>query len=125
MKDYKLVGYLNLFNTVPDFVTPVYEKDNTYYFASGTYSDLKLKKFDQITQRDVIKKITFLKDIHVNSSEFNNVAINSQPFFAFQYSDDSVYIGSLYEMQKFLRRFKTSNDELKKDIKEFLSKNAN
>ncbi len=41
LNKYKLIGFLNLFNIVPDFVVPVFESKEKYYFQDGEQDRIK------------------------------------------------------------------------------------
>ena len=58
---YKLAGILNLFNVVPDFVYPVFERNNQYYFMTGDEDTLKTEGYIPVIGDDVISEIGIYK----------------------------------------------------------------
>ena len=67
---YKLAGILNLFNVVPDFVYPVFERNNQYYFMTGDEDTLKTEGYIPVIGDDVIKRIAKIIKNHINKSPF-------------------------------------------------------
>lgn len=117
---YKLVGILNLFDVIPDFVYPIFEKDNQYFFQHG--DDESLKRLDFLPVKEsAIDRIVLLKDLKVNKLPQIWFSVSSKPLFGFHFSDNEVYLGFFEEMTEFLKSFKTEDDILVKEIREFLS----
>lgn len=117
---YKLVGILNLFDVIPDFVYPIFEKDNQYFFQHG--DDESLKRLDFLPVKEsAIDRIVLLKDLKVNKLPQIWFSVSSKPLFGFHFSDNEVYLGFFEEMAEFLKSFKTEDDILVKEIREFLS----
>ena len=119
-ENYRLVGILNLFDVVPDFVYPIFEREGRYYFITGDEETLKTEGFEQVSERGV-ERIVWLSELKTNECklrEFNN---ESEPIFAFQVSETEVYIGVFKEIRDFLETFETDDRILKKEIKDFIT----
>ena len=117
-EQYKLVGILNLFEVVPDFVYPIFEKDNKYYFCIGSEEELKIKDFE-LENFSNLKKIKYLSDIKSNLSEEIILTKDSEPIFAFQSSYEYVYIGFFKEFKEFFENYEYDDEILKEEIKDF------
>ena len=117
-EQYKLVGILNLFEVVPDFVYPIFEKDNKYYFCIGSEEELKIKDFE-LENFSNLKKIRYLSDIKSNISEEIIVTKDSEPIFAFQSSYEYVHIGFFKEFKQFFETYEVDNDVVKNIIEDF------
>ena len=121
-RKYQLVGFVNMFNIVPDFVSPVFQgfDDSLYYFQHGNEKTLKITDFDPIS-KCCTSRIVFLGDV-VKSNYFSDteVSLNSRPIFAFQVSDDFVQIGYYEDMRKFIETYETDDKILKEQIYDFL-----
>lgn len=116
---YKLVGILNVFDVIPDFIYPIFERDNQHFFQQGDDKSLKLEEF-VLVKESVIDRIVLLKDLQVNASPQTEFTISSKPLFGFQFSDEEVYLGFYEEMKEFLLSFETEDTILKKEISDFL-----
>lgn len=121
-RKYKLVGFMNMFDIVPDFVFPVFQcfDDSLYYFHIGNEETLEITGFEPIPKRHT-SRIVFLGDV-VKSNHFSDteVSLDSRPIFAFQVSDDFVQIGYYEDMRKFFETYETDNKILKEQINDFL-----
>ena len=61
---YKLIGTMNMFGIVPDFVYPIFENNGKYYFENS-YNSLEIDSFYEICEE---KKISRIKPL---TSSFN------------------------------------------------------
>ena len=122
MEEYKLVGILNMFNLLPDFIYPIFEKDNKYYLLTGDMKTKTIETFKKVKESKV-DDITFIKDMKTNIKDEIILTISSSPIFGFQTSKDEVYFGKYEEMVKFLREFETDDKLLKEQIEDFVSYN--
>lgn len=117
-EQYKLVGFLNLFEVVPDFVYPIFEKDNNYYFCIVSEEELKIKDFE-LESFSNLKKIKYLSDIKSNLSEEMILTKDSEPVFGFQSSYEYVHIGFFKEFKEFFETYEADNEVLKNIIEDF------
>ena len=122
MERYKLVGFVNLFGFMPDFVIPVFEKGGSYYFGEGNEKSLKLSRFTKIDDDcSHIKRITFLTDIKNNLKRGRELSLESEPLFAFQASEDYVFVGTCCETKTYLRTFYGNmSSEILKEVRDFI-----
>lgn len=58
---YKLVGILDLFGVVPNFVYPVFEKDSQYYFLVYDENAKKIGRFEPV-KSSCISRIVYLSN---------------------------------------------------------------
>ena len=117
-EQYKLVGVLNLYEVVPDFVYPIFEKDKKYYFLVICEKELKIKGFE-MENTSAIKRIKFLDNIKSNLSEEIILTKESEPIFAFQLSYEHVHIGFYKEFKQYFDKYEADNEVLKSIIKDF------
>lgn len=117
MKRYKLIGFLNLFDVVPDFVYPVFESDGLYYFQDeyhGKITDFVLVKssvHSMITKTSEYKQILGIKKVELG--------IGSRSIYSFQIEKNKVVCGEDIFMLKFFQTYTTSNKAVKKEIVNF------
>ena len=118
IEKYKLVGVLNLFDIVPDFVYPIFERENQYFFQHGDDDSLRLLDFLPVKE-SAIDRIVLLKDLKVNKLSQIWFSVSSKPLFGFQFSDKEAYLGFYEEVKEFLQSFETEDIILKKEITDF------
>lgn len=122
--NYKLVGILNLFDIVPDFVYPIFERDSQYYFITGDQEDLKTEGFE-VVKDAAVKRIIRLSDLKINEFKQREFSKESNPIFAFQVSETEVYFGFFEEIKEFLKDFETEDEILKVTIEDFINNTGN
>ena len=118
---YKLAGILNLFNVLPDFVYPVFEKNNQYYFMIGDEDTLNTEGYIPVIGDDVIKRIAKISDLKTNEIRQVDFTKESKPFFGFQLSKKEVFFGFFEEVKDFLQNYETQDEILKEEIADFLT----
>ena len=59
LNKYKLIGFINLFGVIPDFVFPVFENEGEYYFQHGNND--RIEEFEKV-KSDLYKQIIPLID---------------------------------------------------------------
>ena len=59
LNKYKLIGFINLFGVIPDFVFPVFENEGEYYFQHGNND--RIEEFEKV-KGDLYKQIIPLID---------------------------------------------------------------
>ena len=116
---FKLIGFMNLFDIVPDFVMPIFEKDNKYYFEIGDEESLIITEFAPVKE-SAISEIVFLGDVKSNIVGTKELTLANEPIFAFQSSKEDVFVGTFEEMKEYLKSFKTDSDVLSEIIRDFL-----
>lgn len=117
---YKLVGILNMFDLIPDFIYPVFEKDGQFYFHFGIMEELKTEEFLPI-KTEIHSKIVKFDNLKVNNSFEGEVFnLETAPVFGFQTSENEVFLGHFAEMKKFLETFEAKEVFLRNEIKDFI-----
>ena len=120
MEKYKLVGIMNLFNIVPDFVRPIFENDNKLYFQISNEKTAIITEFVPVKE-NAINNVILLNTITNNLKKREELTISNNPLFAFQTSEEYVFIGTFEEMRDFFKSFKTDNQILSDEIRDFLN----
>lgn len=120
MEKYKLVGIMNLFNIVPDFVRPIFENDNKLYFQISNEKTAIITEFVPVKE-NVINNVILLNTITNNLKKREELTISNNPLFAFQTSEEYVFIGTFEEMRDFFKSFKADNQILSDEIRDFLN----
>lgn len=117
MKKYKLIGFLNLFGVIPDFVYPVFENDGLYYFQDeyhGKVIDFVLVKssvHSMITKTNEYKQILGIRKAVLE--------IGSKSIYSFQIEKNKIVCGEDVDMLKFFQTYTTDNKAIKKEILAF------
>lgn len=117
MKTYRLVGFLNLFDIVPDFVYPVFENNDLYYFQdehNGKIIDFVLVKssvYPMVTKTNEYKRVLGIKKTVLQ--------IGSKSIYAFQIERGKIICGERMLMLKFFTTYSTNNEILKREIAVF------
>ncbi len=120
MEKYKLVGIMNLFNIVPDFVRPIFENDNKLYFQISNEKTAIITEFVPVKE-NAINNVILLNTITNNLKKREDLTISNNPLFAFQTSEEYVFIGTFEEMRDFFKSFKADNQILSDEIRDFLN----
>lgn len=118
-EEYKFVGVVNLFSLYPDFLFPVYEKDNELYFHNGTVD--RIIDFDPLSE-SAKNKVIFLDDKNyhiINFVETANYSKDSSPVYAFQESEEVILCSNPSYMFRFLVNYNTDDEILEKNITYF------
>lgn len=120
---YTLVGVINLFELYPDFLFPVYEKGNEYFFHNGAND--QIESFDRV--KDVIKeKIIFFDDTDypiINVCKKRHYHEKGTPAYAFQDENKVIFCADLEVMLAYIKNYRTEDVYVKEDIYEFFSEN--
>lgn len=118
---YKLYGIMNFFDIVPDFVRPIFEKDNDYFFQTFNESTQEIE-FAKVKE-SAIQHITPLSFLFVSGNYSLQDKYYSVALYAFQTTKKAVVISDFDGMVKFLSLYKTDNEILKNSIKQFIEEN--
>lgn len=114
---YKLIGFINLFNIVPDFVLPVFDLNGDLFFQVGEYD--QIKRFGKA-------KVSIREKIISNSPDFfSNIStqffdIYSKPVYAFQNSEKDIVYGDSSFIRKYFKNYSPNNKVLASEISDFL-----
>ena len=113
---YKLVGFINLFNIVPDFVLPVFENENQLYFQERKNNSIL--EFSEAKQ--TIRDRIILLDAINDNLPCSFVEIDSSPIYAFQENSQKVIFGDADVLKNYFENYTPSNDVLNSEISDFL-----
>lgn len=124
---YQLVGFMVTFDIVPDFLFPVYEKNNKYYFHNGNQN--RILNFVH-AENDIENRIIFINDPTKDIKTSNPKLLNKKyfkhdvPVYAIQCDEKEIYYDYLFEMIKFISTIKTKDTLFKKQIINFIEENS-
>ena len=116
---YKLVGFINLYNIIPDFVYPVFSAHNNFYFQDG--KSIFINKFYEI-ETDLSNKIIFFKDLFIEEPNGSTIpktfCQNSPSVYAYQENNGKYFMGDIVSFYNYIN--KQSNNDF---IIDFLNEN--
>ena len=118
---YKLYGIMIFFDIVPDFVKPIFEKDNDYFFQIFNKTTQKIE-FAKVKE-SAIPHITPLSFLCISGNYFLQDTSYSVALYAFQTTKKAVVISDFEGMVKILSIYKTDDEVLKNSIKQFIEEN--
>lgn len=121
---YKFVGVLNLFDIYPDFLIPIYQKEDELFFHNGDKN--QIYNFDLISE-SVKERVIFIESKSaqfVNNSDREYFFVHDTPVYAFQKAADEIFCSDLEDMIQYLNQFITSDVILQKQIKRFIDENT-
>ncbi len=120
MKKYKLFGFLNMFELVPDFIFPIFKQKNNLYIQEG--------ENNQLSAITPLKKELYDKVVPLN--KFNDakypvehleIDMMSSPKYAFLVSKHNIIYGNSEILLDYLDSFFTNDEILKQEIDDFRS----
>lgn len=130
--DFKLVGILNMFEIIPDFVIPIFintqediEEPNimnkTFYIQVGSDEEDTIEYFTKLDNYGQILKqrVSIIRGNNIYSGK--TIDIKSRPLYAFQYTDTDIMWGNYLEMKEFLKKYQTEDENLQEQIQDFLN----
>lgn len=122
-----LAGFINTFNIIPSFVTPVFEgRDQKGYFVQYIEDNkIVLDTFLDFSDSVYLSKVGFYR---ISDSKYQIVDLQKQdlsqpyaleePIFGFQ-TEKSIFYGKILAFMKFLSDFETDDVFLKEEISDF------
>lgn len=113
---YKLIGFLNMFNLVPDFVFPVFEFGGNLFFQEGENDEIKSYSPAKSSIRTRIIPIVSNAVSDIESSLFD---ISSNPIYAFQTEEQMIY-GTSSFLRQFFETYLPANEVIALEIRDFL-----
>lgn len=117
MNRYKLVGFLNMFNIVPDFVYPIFEQSGQFYFQSGAYD--KIDNFVPV-KCEMYPRISHIEYKGPQMTRKGHVITkDSKPLYAFQIGKNNFIFGNSRQMLGFFSKYIPHNPILKEQIEDF------
>lgn len=121
---YKVIGILNISGEVPGFVHVILKRKGRYYFQECCYKKNdnigSLRKFKQV-KKDLISKIQPLSNFNLNKFHFKSLILGDNALIGFQYDNDKLFIGDIYELAVFLEDYQTEDKDLAQKINLFIS----
>lgn len=113
---YKLIGFLNMFNIVPDFIFPVFEFNGDLFFQEGENDTIKSYSPAKSSIRTRIIPVVSNTISDIGSSLFD---ISSDPIYAFQTEERVVY-GTSSFLRQFFEEYSPTNEVIALEIRDFL-----
>ena len=114
-KKYKLIGFINIIDTVPSFVIPIFQREGMYYTGVVNGKKLIIEFFAPLKE-SAWYKIVYLDKVENNLQNIVEMCTDSKPLFAFQSTKDYVFFGRIREMRKYLKNYETDDEMLREDI---------
>ena len=116
---YKFVGVINFFGVCPDFVYPIFKKDDKYYFQKT--NNTIITSFNEIKDNLRINMINFLdKDTTKFINIKNEYYIGNEAVVAFQTDKNEFLISDTSSFVSFISKFVTEDHILIEEIDTFL-----
>lgn len=130
--DFKLIGVLNMFEIIPDFVIPIFintqeeiEDPNimnkSFYVQVGSDENDTIEYFTKLDNYRHVSKERVRIFSGIDSFSRGIYDIKSRPLYAFQYTDEDIFWGNYLEMKEFLKNYKTDDEVLQEQIQDFLN----
>ena len=122
---YKLIGFLNMFDIIPDFDFPIFEKNGNLFFQVG--------KNDKIEEFEEAKNTIKARVIPISSNSTNNnepilIDVFSRPIYAFQETENQIVYGNSSFFKIYFKTYSPKNKILRREIRDFfedISSNRN
>ncbi len=108
---YKLVGFMNMLNVRPGFIYPIFKLNDILYFQHG--------EKDRLIRFVEVNKCLYKDLIPLDNSNIE-IDLQSNPIYAYQRRNKSIYYGNANEMKKYLQKIRTESNSLKKEIEFFI-----
>lgn len=118
MEYYRLIGFLNMFEIVPDFVYPVFRRENILYIQTGENDQLK----EYVALKPTIySRIIRFSDIDTIRGIKKNTILTllSRPLYAFQLKEKEIVCGNSGYILEFLKKYVSSDNILMEEIADF------
>lgn len=114
---YRLYGIVNLFNKVPSFVYPVFERNGNFYYGHCDDSD-KYTHFEIIEYGDTIQKIRPLNNITSKTivGFKGTCSIGDPVVYAMEQQKNTIYLATIDKMMKTLENYQTSDEDFRHSI---------
>lgn len=146
--DYILVGFINIFNIIPDFVVPVFKNaienlyciqyieddkivldkfsdfNESFYLSNVEFYNILDSKYEQVDleKNDILKKLPGLYYKHNFAPYKQHKCVRfanlDEPIFAFQ-TECNIFYGKTNSFISFLNDFETDDGYLKEEIDDF------
>lgn len=119
MKRYKLVGFINMFEIIPDFVYPVFSFGDCLFLQTGEddhieeFMVLKTELYSNIIRKEDIKIISSIKEQDID------LTVDSKPLYGFQLRKKTIICDVSSAMVDFFEKYVTHDAILINEIEEF------
>ena len=112
-KNFRLIGYLNLFMLIPDFVYPIYYREGKFYFADG--DAYFIRDFVELkdSMQSEIQPVTLDKKILRT--------IGSEQIYAYLLTDNTLITGTGESVYKQLKSLPENQLKQRSDLLDFYS----
>ena len=123
---YRLVGTINLFDVVPEFVIPVFENEGVFFTQAKT-NPLKIEAFDFLLNPQMIR---FIQPIH----EFDNLIMPNKKFdyvegddaiIGYQDSEKELFLGDFEDFKKYINGKEITDDFMSIEIPHYIKTLSN
>ena len=113
---YKFVGVINRFGVYPDFVYPVFEKNDKYYLEF-CYDNF-IHSFKEITEKKYIDKIRLFDECMLSNIKIVHF-VGDEKVMAFQIDKDNFIVNGINDFSLFIKNFVTDDIILSEAIDYF------
>lgn len=119
MKRYKLIGFINMFQIIPDFVYPVFSFGNSLYLQIGEnnhiegFTVLKTELYSNIIRKEDVNIISSIKEQDIF------LTVDSKPLYGFQLGKKEIICDVSGAMLHFFEKYTTHDVILINEIEEF------
>ena len=115
---YNLVGIVNPFKTIPDFVIPIFRSGYNYFMQVCDETTKKIDSFEPV-KTTYLKEMVMIKVLKNNLTHIVEKTVYNPSIYAFLSFENEVYFGEYDEMKRYLFYFETESSILKRTINEF------
>lgn len=120
---YKLVGVINQYGVVPEFVYPVFEQDGNYYIQDGA-DDFTIDCFELLTDEKSIKSIKPLNDFSVIYAEKKiTFTIGENKLLGFDFGRNYLFLGDYNAFKHYVGNINMSDEFMKIEIPYYIETN--
>ena len=118
-ENYKLIGVINSYNTCPDFVRPVFKKDEKYYIMKGNLG--QIDTFIEI-KNEIYHRITRFEELIVSTNINLKLLyqVGDMSVICFRLDKDNYFISDIDNFVPFIKKYQTDDEILKEEIDNFL-----
>ena len=113
---YRLVGILNMFDVIPEFVYPVFEYEGNFFIQDRTNVN-QILSFELLMNDNLIKSIIPLNKFRIT---FPNQKVNygdgDDVLIGFQLSEDELFLGTFEEFKKYAKELQIEDEFMKVEI---------
>lgn len=116
VSSYRLVGILNMFDVIPEFVYPVFEYEGNFFIQDRT-SVNQILSFELLMNDNLIKSIIPLNKFRIT---FPNQKVNysdgDDVLIGFQLSEDELFLGNFEAFKEYAKDLQIEDEFMKVEI---------